>query len=106
MLVRVHDTGSPQRDRQGPRSAVPLSVIERIRAARRAGVTRGELAKEFRVSTRTISRYMETPDPLARAIAMVIDQARREYELTMTRDQQADIAGEVARMLRARGWTV
>ncbi len=104
MLARVPDTGSERHDRQGPRSAVPLSTIEAIRAARRAGRSRGELARAYRLSTRTISRYLRPADPLTAAVSAVLEQARREYELDLTRDHQADVAGEVARMLRLRGW--
>jgi hypothetical protein len=106
MLARVPDTGSERRDRQGPRSAVPLSTIEAIRAARRAGATRPELARAYRLSVRTINRYLEPADPLASAVAAVLAQARREYEIALSRDQQTDIAAEVARMLRQRGWVV
>jgi hypothetical protein len=104
MLDRIPDTGAQRRDRQGPRTAVPLSTVEAIRAARAAGSTPSELARSFRLTTRTIYRYLAPADPLHAAIRGVLTEASRAYGLDLTRNQLTDTADEIARQLRLRGW--
>lgn len=106
MIARVPDTGLAQRERQGPRTAVPYTTIETIRALHRGGVSTAELARAYRVSRRTVARYVADPrvDPLRAAVRQVIAEASVEYQLGLTRDEQVDIATEIVRAIRARGW--
>lgn len=107
MLDRIPDTGAQRRDRQGgTRTAVPLSTIEAIRAARQAGTSPTELARMFRVTTRTIYRYLAPADPLHAAVRGVLAEASRTYGLALTRNQLTDTADEIARQLRLRGWVI
>lgn len=105
MLARVPDTGSPVRDRQGPRTALPPSSIEQIRAMRKAGVAGADIARRFRVCTRTVARYVARPeDPLLAAIQAALDTAAAEgLEVSPMRVERTELAEAIARRLRARG---
>lgn len=104
MLARVPDTGSPVRDRQGPRTAVPLSTIEAIRTERAAGQPVSEIARRHRLTARTIYRYLEGPDPLRSAVRDVLADAVDTFDVRATRNQITDIADEIVRQIRQRGW--
>jgi hypothetical protein len=104
MLARVPDSGSPKRDRQGPRPGVRLSIREQVRAAAAAGTPKVEIAATHRVTVRTVYRYLAEPEDLVRSVAfLVLDEARDEFGLVLNRDQVDDIATEIARRLRAQG---
>lgn len=103
-LARVPDVGVQPRDHQGPRTAVSYATILAIRDATRAGVTVVELGVRYRVSARTIYRYLDGDDPLRTAVRELIADADQAYGLGLTVSQTSDIAGEMVRGLRARGW--
>lgn len=105
MLGRVPDTGTQPRDRQGPKTALTLSTIEAIRAAHRAGAQIHVLAAEHRVTARTIYRYLAPDeDPVRDVVRGIVADANRTYDLGMSRNQLTDVADEITRMVRQRGW--
>lgn len=104
MLARVPVSGSPVRDRQGHRPSARLTIRDQVRAAAAAGTPKPEIARAFRITTRTVYRYLAEPEDALRAIVTaVLEEARVEYELPVTRDEVGDIADAIVWRLRRRG---
>lgn len=104
-LARTPDTGSFPRDRQGPRTALSLAQITALRAEAAAGANREDLARRYRITSRSVYRYLRRgPDPVATTVAEVLDLAALEYGVSLSRLQRREIAAEVAHRLRQAGW--